>query len=117
MGWGIIVHGMKLKMNKERFFKKFVLKINGLYLNRYVKSDLNYKLEENLDTERRIRDQIIGLIVYSHHTYLDGENKVPIVEYATTIVPELLDELQRVYQDNMLIKRALEAIDEIEIDD
>lgn len=97
MGWGITV--------------------NGLWLNKIIPSQLKDRLEENEQSIRSVRDELIALASFTGTTYYNGENHIAITDHASRRIPELMEWLEEMFTENMLIRRALEDPKSTEVDE
>ncbi|MCK9273445.1 hypothetical protein M0P65_07960 [Candidatus Gracilibacteria bacterium] len=88
--------------------------LNGLYLNKTKKSDLDSELEGTNSIIKLLENKLVALVAYTTPTYYeDNSTNWPLPEYAALKVPEILEELSELYEKRMLIKFAIENPKEI----
>lgn len=94
MGWGLI--------------------INGLYLNRVTKTELESALDDESGTARSIENNILTIAAYTSPVVTDGEQTWSLPEWVATKVPQLLEELKESYQNLLLINHAINNPQDVE---
>jgi len=93
------------------------LTINGMYLSRHRKSDLETDKETSKSFIDSLKNELVALVSYTNPTYHDGPETYSLPEWAVRRVPEIVNDLQDEFYRLHLIEHAIDNPEDIVADE
>lgn len=93
------------------------LTVNGMYLSRVTRSELEDRLKDNEAMMDMYRLELTALVVYSHPSYPSMDGDIPIIEYAYMRIPEIVEQIEELSVQSALIRRAIDNPESVEGED